>query len=59
MDPTQSGQYGLIWLSLALVNAGLAESKGRRRWTWFVLSLLFGPIATYLIVIWKRVDRSA
>jgi ketosteroid isomerase-like protein len=32
-------------------NAGLAQSKGKSRVTWFVLSLLLGPVATFLIVI--------
>ena len=58
MDLTQSVSYSVWWLSLAVVNAGLAESKGRGRWNWFVWSLLLGPIATYLIVVWKRLDRS-
>ncbi|SEB50283.1 hypothetical protein SAMN04489806_0886 [Paramicrobacterium humi] len=40
------------WLTLALVNAGLAEQKGRSRLGWFLLSLLLGPIATALIVVW-------
>jgi len=42
------------WLALAIVTAGLAESKGRRRWAWFVLGLLLGPLATALVVIWAR-----
>lgn len=42
------------WLALAIVTAGLAESKGRRRWVWFVLGLLLGPLATALVVIWQR-----
>ena len=41
------------WLVLALVNAGLAEQKGRSRWTWFLVSLLLGPIATFFIVTWE------
>jgi len=43
------------WFALTIVNAGLAESKGRRRWIWFVLSLFLGPLATALIVVWPRV----
>jgi uncharacterized membrane protein len=41
---------------LALVNAGLAEQKNRSRLRWFVVSLLLGPLATALIVIWPRVE---
>ena len=40
------------WFALAIVNAGLAENKGRRRWVWFLVSLLLGPLATALIVVW-------
>ena len=41
---------GLFWITLALINAGLAEQKDRSRWNWFLLSLLLGPIATWYIV---------
>ncbi|MGV8858326.1 hypothetical protein [Rhodoglobus sp.] len=44
------------WFSLAIVTAGLAEMKHRRRWVWFVLALILGPIATALVVIWRRPD---
>ncbi|WP_317229275.1 hypothetical protein [Clavibacter sp. MX14-G9D] len=52
MDQQWIGSWG--WLALALVNAGLAEQKGRSRWTWFLVSLLLGPIATFFIVTWER-----
>jgi hypothetical protein len=52
MDQQWIGSWG--WLALALVNAGLAEQKDRSRWTWFVVSLLLGPIATFFIVTWER-----
>ncbi|WOF22684.1 hypothetical protein N8K70_15005 [Microbacterium betulae] len=45
------------WLTLALVNAGLAEQKDRSRLNWFVLSLVLGPIATLLIVVWAPPRR--
>lgn len=40
----------LFWISLALINAGLAEQKNRSRFAWFLLSLLLGPLATLYIV---------
>lgn len=43
---------GPWWVSLALVNAGLAQAKGRSRWYWFLFSLLLGPLATFFIVVW-------
>lgn len=38
------------WGTLALINAGLAQSKNRSGLNWFLISLLLGPIATFLIV---------
>ena len=52
MNSVQFGQgYVVGWGTLALINAGLAQSKGRSRLAWFLLSLLLGPIATFIIVI--------
>jgi hypothetical protein len=39
------------WGTLALVNAGLAQSKHRSGLIWFLASLLIGPFATLLIVV--------
>jgi hypothetical protein len=44
-----SGWYA-GWGTLALVNAGLAQGKGRSGLAWFLLSLLLGPLATFLLV---------
>ena len=43
-------QYAVGWFTLALINAGLAQGKGRSGLAWWVVSLLLGPIATFLIV---------
>lgn len=43
-------EYAVGWGTLALLNAGLAQSKNRSGLNWFLLSLLFGPIATFLLV---------
>jgi hypothetical protein len=51
MDVAEVGRsYAVGWGTLALINAGLAQSKGRSRLMWFIGSLLLGPIATFLIV---------
>jgi hypothetical protein len=39
------------WGTLALVNAGLAQSKHRSGLLWFLSSLFIGPLATLLIVV--------
>jgi hypothetical protein len=43
-------EFVVGWTSLALINAGLAQSKNRSGLLWFLGSLLLGPIATFLIV---------
>ncbi|MES2693714.1 MAG: hypothetical protein V4773_09590 [Verrucomicrobiota bacterium] len=46
--------------TLALINAGLAQGKNRSGLIWFFVSLLLGPIATFLIVVLAKVpaDKS-
>lgn len=44
------------WGTLALINAGLAQGKGRSGLNWFLLSLLLGPVATFFIVILEPLD---
>jgi hypothetical protein len=48
------GGYGVGWFTLSLINAGLAQAKGRSGLRWWALSLLIGPIATFLIVVLPR-----
>ncbi|MSR46172.1 MAG: hypothetical protein EXS13_03755 [Planctomycetes bacterium] len=45
-----SKEYALGLGTVALINAGLAQSKPRSGLNWFLLSLLLGPIATFLLV---------
>ncbi|GAB1693537.1 hypothetical protein [Krasilnikovia sp. M28-CT-15] len=45
------------WGTLTLINAGLAQGKGRSGWNWWVISLLLGPIATFLIVTWPPLSH--
>jgi len=42
--------YYVGWFTLAMINAGLAQSKNRSGLAWFALSLLIGPFATFVIV---------
>jgi hypothetical protein len=44
-------EYAVGWGALALINAGLAQSKRRSGLAWFCVSLLLGPVATFLIVV--------
>ncbi|MET7418603.1 hypothetical protein [Dactylosporangium sp. NPDC005555] len=47
---------GLPWLLLSLINAGLAQGKGRSGLVWWAWSLLFGPLATLVVVVRPRAD---
>jgi hypothetical protein len=49
MEPMR--EYAIGWGTLALINAGLAQGKGRSGLAWFLASLLLGPVATFLIVV--------
>jgi len=51
-DPTQ---YAFGWFTLSLINAGLAQGKGRSGLAWWLISLLLGPLATLLIVVLEPV----
>jgi hypothetical protein len=42
--------YSVGWITLALINAGLAQSKNLSGRNWFLLSLILGPIATLAIL---------
>jgi hypothetical protein len=47
----QPSPYFVGWGTLALINAGLAQSKNRSGLNWFLISLLLGPLATFFVVI--------
>lgn len=44
------GEYAVGWGTLSLLNAGLAQSKGKSGLLWGLLSLFIGPIATLILV---------
>jgi hypothetical protein len=39
------------WGALSLINAGLAQCKGRSGLLWWLASLFIGPVARLLIVV--------
>jgi len=55
----ESGEFVAGWGTLSLINAGLAQGKGRGGLIWWLVSLLFGPIATFLIVVLEPVRPSS
>lgn len=46
----ENGTFFVGWGTLSLINAGLAQSKGRSGFAWWLISIFLGPIATFLIV---------
>ncbi|HEY4768800.1 MAG TPA: hypothetical protein VII26_07715 [Candidatus Limnocylindria bacterium] len=53
--PEQYVPYSAAWFTLSLINAGLAQGKGRSGFNWWLLSLFLGPFATLMIVAWPAV----
>ena len=51
MEPSQ---FFVGWGTLAMINAGIAQGKNRSGLNWFVLSLLFGPVATFLLILMDK-----
>ena len=43
-------EFVVGWGTLTLINAGIAQGKNRSGLNWFLLSLLLGPLATFLLV---------
>lgn len=52
----EQAHYAIGWGTLTLINAGLAQSKGRSGLLWWLFSLFFGPLATFLIVVLPAVE---
>jgi hypothetical protein len=55
---SQQSSYVVGWGTLALINAGLAQSKNRSGLAWFLPSLLLGPVATFFVVLVDRVPKA-
>lgn len=47
-----------MWLTVAILAGGFARTRNRSAWAWFVLTLLFGPIAAFLLVAWPALPRA-
>ncbi len=51
MIDIQYDTYFIGWGTLTLLNTALAQLQGRKAWRWFFLSLFFGPLATFFLLI--------
>jgi hypothetical protein len=39
------------WGTLAMITAGIAQGKNRSGMNWFLLSMIFGPIALFFLLL--------
>jgi hypothetical protein len=46
--------YAVGWGALALINANIAQLKGRSGLVWFLGSLIGGPLVTLLLAFVER-----
>jgi len=54
-----TSEYAVGWFTLSLINAGLAQGKGRSGLGWWLGSLFLGPICTLLVVVLEPVKPRA
>ena len=47
------------WGTLALINAGIAQGKNRSGFIWFLLSLVLGPVATFILVAFMAKQKAS
>ncbi len=57
MPSSNVNDYAIGWGTLSLINAGLAQSKGRSGLAWWFASLFLGPLCTLIIVATEPVKR--
>ena len=58
-DPSQYSGYAVGWGTLAQINAGIAQGKNRSGLAWFFVSLVFGPLATFILVVFFDARQSS
>ena len=42
------------WFGLALIIAGIAQGKNHSGFLWFLLGILFGPAALFMLILLKK-----
>jgi mannitol-specific phosphotransferase system IIBC component len=51
MTMSNQREFVIGWGTLALITAGLAQGKNRSGLAWFLASMFFGPVATFLLLL--------
>ena len=49
-----TSEFTVGWFTLAAINAGIAQGKNRSGRNWFLLSLIFGPVATFALALCEK-----
>lgn len=49
---TLTTMVSAMWITMAILAGGLARTRNRSPWYWFLLTLFLGPIAAFLLVAW-------
>jgi len=53
MNENYTGMFlACLWVSVAILAGGYARTRNRSAWTWFLLTLIFGPLSLLLLVTW-------
>lgn len=47
-------EYAVGWGTLSLINANLAQAKGRSGLNWFFASIFLGPLATFILCFMEK-----
>jgi hypothetical protein len=47
----ENADFFVGWGTLSLINAGLVQAKGRSGLPWWLASVFYGPVATFLIAV--------
>ena len=57
---TVTWMVSAMWVTMAILAGGLARTRNRSPWYWFLLTVVLGPIAAFLLVVWPPLPaRSA
>lgn len=54
----EQSSLAAVWISVAMLAGGYARTRNLSAWTWFVLTILLGPLAVLLLVTWPARERS-
>ena len=56
VDPSVSGAISAMWVTMALLAGGYARTRNRSALAWFVLTVIFGPLAVFFLVVMAPAD---